>query len=482
MVAAVRCDAKGTVLECNGRAARLFGRRPAGMVGRAFAPLDPADLRRVCDRQRPANPRQTRFERELVRKDGSRHWIEICTFPLVRRSGRCDEFTCIIQEITGQKRVEEQLRVSNERMRLASRTAGCGIWESNLQTGSQEWDEQMFAIYGYTAETDPGSCKRWTEGILPEDYPLVEQAVATTAKTGQPFDIEFRIRRRDDGRIRHIHGIGAVLYDQQGAPLRLIGTNKDVTARRESEAQQRRLEGQLAQAQKMETLGLLAGGIAHDLNNMLAPIILRSALATQQHPAGSDAHRLGETIIEAANSAREVVQRILAFSRFGPVDKRACEVSAIIEQSSRLIRMGLPVHIQLVVEPIPALAMVADSSQFQHVLLNLATNAIQAMGENRGRLTLAVHQEVLAAEKPTRVGKLPSGRFVAIRVIDTGSGMDEETLGRIFDPFFTTKGGGEGTGLGLSIIRGIVESHGGSIDVASTPGQGSCFTLYLPQA
>lgn len=485
--AAFRCDQDGRITAWNPGATKLLGHGAAEMMGRPLTELYPPALREVFRgefTQLQQSP-EMRFEREVETKDGSRLWVEIWALRVEGAAGRSAGVWGAMHAIPHHHYLEEQLLVCNERMRLAARAGGTGIWEMNFKTGEIVWDEKMLQLYGFTAQTDPGGCERWQQTILREDYPAVEQGIAEAARPGgKPFEVQFRIRRQDDGSLQHIQGLATVLRDETGAPVRMIGTNWSITESKENEARRRRLERQLAQAQKMESLGLLAGGIAHDLNSMMTPIIMLSELAVEKHPAGSPTRQLGETILKAASSARDIVRRILAFSRFDEADRRVLLLAPVMTDAEELIRLALPPQIDLLVElpPEPGPAAHVDRVQLQHAILNLGTNAIHAIGAAPGTVTLRLRTCVQETETATLFAPLPAGAYAVIEVADTGCGMERSTLRLIFEPFFTTKPATEGTGLGLSIVRGIVEGLGGAIDVTSNPGEGSCFTVYLPRA
>jgi nitrogen-specific signal transduction histidine kinase/ActR/RegA family two-component response regulator len=247
---------------------------------------------------------------------------------------------------------------------------------------------------------------------------------------------------------------------------------QDVTA-------SRRLEEQLRQSQKMEAIGLLAGGVAHDFNNLLAVILGFSELASRKLPPGHPVAQQLSEVFEAARRGGELTRKLLAFSRKQIIQPRPLDVRGAVDDFTRMIRRIVGEDVELVVERAPdALAVRADPVQLEQVLLNLCTNARQAMPEGGTlRLTtrVASFDDAFVARHPwARVGS-----FAEIAVSDTGIGMDPETRARIFEPFFTTKR--EGTGLGLSTVYGIVQQHGGFLHVQSARGRGTTFSLFLPR-
>ncbi|MBK8003145.1 MAG: PAS domain-containing protein [Gemmatimonadetes bacterium] len=246
--------------------------------------------------------------------------------------------------------------------------------------------------------------------------------------------------------------------------------------------ERRRLELQLRQAQKMEALGTLAGGIAHDFNNILAAVIGHTELLRPLLPAGAEGQEHLRGILTAGQRARDLIQQILTFSRGREPERVPVAVAEMLAEALRLLRPSTPATVELVLPPVPAdLAILADPTQVQQVLLNLCGNAAQAMPGGHGRITIAA-EHVELADAAAGHPELPPGRYVRLVVADTGSGMSPEVLERIFDPFYTTKAPGAGTGLGLAVVHGIMVANGGAVMVRSTPGQGSAFHLYFPRA
>jgi PAS domain S-box-containing protein len=256
---------------------------------------------------------------------------------------------------------------------------------------------------------------------------------------------------------------------------------RDITERKLAEAERARLESRLRQAEKMEAVGRLAGGIAHDFNNILGGILGYAEMLAENAPAGSPLKRYADNVLTGASRASGLVQQILSYSRSQRGERQPVELGAIATETLELVRGTLPPAIDLQAElPGIALHVVGDPTQLHQVTMNLCTNAVHAMGE-RGVLRIRLERVEVAAERVLSHSTLHPGSYARLSVADTGSGMDETTLARIFEPFFTTKEVGKGTGLGLALVYGIVTDSGGAIDVASTPGRGSSFAIYLPR-
>jgi PAS domain S-box-containing protein len=255
---------------------------------------------------------------------------------------------------------------------------------------------------------------------------------------------------------------------------------RDLTARKQAEAQRLALETQLRESQKMQAVGTMAGGIAHDFNNILSAILGNVELAKQDTAPGSASLTSLDEIDKAGRRARDLVRQILTFSRNEQPKRIPMHLSEVVQETVRLVRVTLPPGVELkVIEASDCSSVLADATQVEQALLNLCTNAILAVGTHKGSVTIASRNTALDAAQASRIG-IPAGRYVDLSVSDTGNGMDTATLLRIFEPFFTTRQVGQGTGLGLSVVHGIMQTHQGGIDVQSTPGQGSVFHLYFP--
>lgn len=257
---------------------------------------------------------------------------------------------------------------------------------------------------------------------------------------------------------------------------------RDLTGRKKAEAHRTELEAQLRESHKMQAIGTMAGGIAHDFNNILGAILGNVELAKAD--CGSQSPVL-ESLIEiekAGRRARDLVRQILTFSRNEPPRRTAVALAEAMHDTERLLRVTLPPTVELHMDlPRDMPPVLADPTQVEQALLNLCTNAIHALGTNRGIVQVAATPARPDQRLCERLGVAP-GDYVAITVRDNGPGMDASTIERVFEPFFTTKPVGQGTGLGLSVVHGVMGNHAGAVDVQSTPGKGTLFTLYFPAA
>jgi PAS domain S-box-containing protein len=362
-----------------------------------------------------------------------------------------------------------------DHLRRAQRVAQLGTWELDLATGKMRASEGSFEIYGMPATLalplDLGEVKSF---VLPEYRPLLDRTLAEFIAGRGPYDVEFAIRRRTDGEVRFVHSRAELLLDAAGRPATAVGTVQDITARRQ-------LEQQLLQAQKMESVGRLAGGVAHDFNNLLTVILSYTTILSrsvgQDHPFCGDL----QEIERAARRATDLTRQLLAFSRKQVMQPRVMDLNQVVAAAERMLRRLIGEDIELVNIPGTALGKVfSDPGQIEQVIMNLAVNARDAMARG-GRLTIETANVQLTAEYASTHRDVRPGPYVMLAVTDSGEGMNAETKSHIFEPFFTTKKE-KGTGLGLSTVYGIVHQSGGHIWVYSEPGHGTTFKIYLPFA
>jgi PAS domain S-box-containing protein len=414
--------------------------------------------------------------------------------PLLDDDGAVAGIVAVGTEITDAVRARQEaealaadLRASDERYALAARATRNVIRAWDLVGGTASWSAGAAERFGYASEVLDQPVDWWRAALHPEDRPRVLASVDAAVAGGETeWRSEYRLRRGDDSWASVVDR-GYIVRDRDGRAVRMIGAMEDVTA-------QRQLEDRLRQAQKMEAVGQLAGGVAHDFNNLLTIItgnleFLRADLPewlAPDHPARQDATE----IAQATDRARTLVQQLLTFSRKQPVHPRRLDLGELVRGTEKLLRRVIGEEITLGVQVAHADARVeADPGQLEQVLMNLAVNARDAMLTPRhghdgrgGTLTLAVDLVTLAAPESRGWDGAAPGRWVRLRVRDTGHGMDAATQARAFEPFFTTKDVGAGTGLGLATVFGIVRKAGGVTRLDSAPGRGTTFTVLLPHA
>ena len=381
---------------------------------------------------------------------------------------------------------------TDERLRQVIRLSNIGIFEHDHTTDEVYWSPEQREIYGigpdeplvFTREPSQAADGTHTWSLIhPEDRARVAAALQR-AHAGEEglFDLEYRIARRD-GRERWVATRSQTFFSGAGEArraVRTIGATQDITDRKKLDAEQWQIERQANRAQRLESIGTLAGGIAHDLNNALTPILMMLDSLKEQYPGESEAL---ETVERSANHAAEMVRHLLSFAKGNEGRRLLLQPRLLVKEMEKIVKGTFPKNIRIQLRcPKEVPTIVGDATQLHQVLLNLCVNARDAMPEG-GALTLeAANAEPGELAEVPEAQATPQRRYVVLRVSDTGSGIARDMLERIFDPFFTTKGPEKGTGLGLFTAAGIAKGHDGFIRVSSEPERGSTFAVFLPAA
>jgi signal transduction histidine kinase len=359
----------------------------------------------------------------------------------------------------------------------AQSISSTGSFGWNVARGEIYWSDQTYRIFEHDRAATP-TLESIVHRVHPDDRAMVQQTLELASRQGSNFDFEHRLLMQDS-EIRHVHVIARAVQEAAGQ-VEFVGAVTDVTERKLAEAERSQLEQRLRQAEKMEAVGRLAGGIAHDVNNVLGGILAYGEMLHEEVPADSRLKRYAQNVLTAASRGRSLVEQILAYSRSQHGKHVPVDIGAVVGETLELVRGSLPANIRLEAGAPPSpLIVIGDATRLHQVVMNLCSNAIQAMGAG-GTLRLALESVALAEGRAYSHGMLASGRYVRLSVEDRGCGMSEATMAHIFEPFFTTKDIGRGTGLGLSLVYAIVTDLAGAIDVKSTLEQGSTFAIYLP--
>jgi PAS domain S-box-containing protein len=379
---------------------------------------------------------------------------------------------------------ERALRDSEQRYALAMEGANEGHWDWDIASDHLFLSPKMKMWAGQRADNAIATRAEWRAQVVihPDDVPRFDTTVKDHFEGRTPrYECEYRVRQ-PDGQWRWLVSRGRCLRDATGAPYRFVGSTLDITAEKQAQTDNQRLEAQLRQSQKMEAIGTLAGGIAHDFNNILGAILGYGELAHQQSAEGSALRRYLDNILNAAGRAKSLVDRILGFSRSGLGERVPVHVQSVTEETLELLAASLPAGIRLE-QSLRAgnAAVIGDATQLHQVVMNLCTNALHAM-ERGGVLGVVLERIDLTEARSLSRGTVAPGPHLRLTVSDTGTGIPPRVYERMFDPFFTTKGVGEGTGLGLSVVHGIVTDLGGAIEVTTRAGQGTRFEIWLPVA
>ena len=403
------------------------------------------------------------------------------------------------RDITERKRAEDKLRESEAAYRTLAENIPDIVYRVYLQaTGMLFFNDRIFNITGYRKEELEQDCICCMESnIVEEDRQRVIDTVQKAIRSRSPFEAEYRYRHRN-GSIITLLERSTVVCDKAGDPLYIDGVIQDITGRRHTEEELNKyrdhleeiveertkelsvLNDQLRQSQKLEAVGLLAGGIAHDFSNILTTIKGSAHLIQKQLDSNSPLINYAGQILLSLRKASNLTQSLLAFSRKQTVSFKPLDFNDIIGSSVKLLSQLIGEHIELNVELTDRKpTIMAERSQIEQVLLNLATNARDAMPKG-GALTVQTEMIEMDEVFRNKHGYGVPGQFVRLTVSDTGTGIDEEIKGKIFEPFFTTKELNKGSGLGLALTYGIVKQHGGYIDVETLLRKGTTFKIYFP--
>lgn len=461
---------------------RLTGYEKHEVIGKSPRFLQgPETQREVLKRIREAMEARRPCREELINytKSGEAFWLEIEIVPVIDSHGKLTHFAAVERDITGRKNAEARLqeiererRLADDRVREQARLldrAKDAILVRDLEHRIIFWNKGAERLYGWSASEAEG---RSIVELLYESGSTFETATREVLVSGA-WSGEIEQVNREGKRIL-VEGSWTLMLDEAGNPKSILAINTDITERRA-------LERQLLRNQRMDSLGTLAGGIAHDLNNVLTPIMMAVDLlkSDETNPERLD---LLESVDSSARRGAEMVRQVLAFGRGVEGQRVDLDPGQLVHEIVKIAGDVFPRNLSVtakVMEPLRKIR--GDSTQLHQVLLNLAVNARDAMPDG-GRLFFTVENEDLDEHYLAMYRDATPGPHVVVQVEDTGTGMSQEVVDRIFEPFFTTKEQGKGTGLGLSTSLAIVKSHGGFMRITSEPGQGTCFRLSFPAA
>ena len=474
-VAVALYDIDGRVRFWNEAATRLFGWEMDEAVGKTLDQLihtpEEAEaflqlLRQIAGTGKPLGPLEYHFRR----RDGTEGWCLSTTFEIPGFGG-VPMFVCMDVDITERKQAETAMRQSEERFRQVVENIQEVFWMVDVKDGQVLYVSPGYEkIWGRTCDALYQSPGTWFEAIHSDDREGVPQR--SPGATLSQYDEEYRIVR-PDGTVRWIHDRAFPIRDAGGNVYRMAGVAEDITERRQ-------IEERLRQSQKMEAIGQLAGGVAHDFNNILAAVMMEVELAATVKNLPQDAREGLQVIGAAADKAAALTRQLLLFSRRQVMQPRRLDINGVVTNLAKMLQriLGEDVRVELHLHPSPAIAH-ADTGMIDQIIMNLAVNARDAMPAG-GRLVIETSDRHISADELRASPDASAGRYVCLSVSDTGMGMNDEVKAHLFEPFFTTKQPGKGTGLGLATIFGIVKQHRGWISVYSEVGQGTTFRIFLP--
>ncbi len=468
---------EGRFVEINEAGVAAFGYTREEGLGRTSTELglwaDPAQRDRYLAELK-SKGYVTGFEARMRRKNGEVFTV-LYSGSLIQISGQTFSLNSL-QDISAQ-------RASEQRLTHALDATSDGVWDWNVTTGEVYLSPQWQRLLGF----EPGEVAAREDSFFPLVHPDDLDGVRAAIKDhmeGRSVVKENEVRiRTKTGDYRWFLDRGKIVTrDAAGAPLRMVGTITDITERKRLAAEQAQLQERVFQNQKYEALGTLAGGVAHDFNNILMAVINFTVLAKDECPPSHPQIRgfLGEAL-KGSERAKQLVKQILLVSRSQDAEREPHSVQRVVQEALSLLRSTLPAAIRIDTDlDDEAPAVMANATQIHQVMMNLGINAGHAMRARGGVLTVRLSRRWLDRAEVAALPELKPGLHVSLEVTDTGTGMDAAVIPRIFEPFFTTKGVGEGSGLGLAVVRSVVRGHGGAIAVRSQVDRGTTFEVLLP--
>ncbi len=473
----VKVDLEGRFLFVSPSYCRTFDKTEDALLGQTFMPLVHEDDRENTAQAMASlfHPPHTAVVEQRARTKNGWRWLAWSDTALLDEAGQVTAIIGVGRDITGQKEAEAALQQSralfDSFMEHLPALAFIKDREGRYLYTNPFYDKLFDEPQGHRlGKTDldlwPDEIGR--ELMANDRRVLNESRIFNFVETTQHH-----------GATQYWQVSKFPLY-REGEPTYLAGVAIDISDHMKTEEAKQELEFQLLQTQKMEAIGTLAGGIAHDFNNILSAIIGFTEMSLMDVPPEFGVTANLEKVLQAGGRARDLVKQILTFSRQGQMDPKPIHLQPIIKEALKLLRASLPTTLEMdaIIEPVGT--VMADPTQIHQLIMNLCTNARDAMENVEGTLTVILEPVVMGAEEAVRYPRLTPGNYCKLTVCDTGQGIPSHIMEKIFDPFFTTKGEGRGTGMGLAVVHGIVERIGGAITVDSTPGEGACFIIFLP--
>lgn len=468
---ALTLSARGVVLYCNRRLAAILRLPAEQIMGSPFVQFIPdAHRRRFAQLLADSAEAGGRGEFVLAAADGSEVpvYLSFIDLPLENQRVICG----VVTDLTSQKKAEDRRMMTEDSLQIALDAAEMGHWDFDISSNTVRRSSRHDEICGHTLHSRNWSLETYMDYVLPEHRDTVLDAVARAMKSGK-LEFETRIRRACDGVVRWVRVTGRTYFDD-GTPVRMAGVLSDITAQRE-------IEDQLRQAQKMEAVGQLTGGLAHDFNNLLT-VILGNLERAQGHVVDTGIARLLDHARQAAERGARLTQQLLVFSRRQSLQTQNVCVNDLLRELQVLIRRAVGEETELHLTMDPGLwHCETDPTQFESAILNLSINARDAMPQG-GKLTIQTANITLSSAEAAMVPDASPGRYVRVSVADTGEGMAPSVVAHVFEPFFSTKDVGKGTGLGLSMVYGFARQSNGHVVIESEVGVGTAVQLFLPWA
>ena len=413
----------------------------------------------------------------------------------------CVGFTVLVKRVVGLsvrlESTDEELSIEHEARQIAEESlrrteavltdalsaARTGMWAWDIETNQVTWSDEIEPLFGMRRGEFEGTFEAYADLIHPEDRGALESAIQDALEGLRRYDVCHRVIW-PDGSIHWIEGKGQVYRAEDGRPVRMTGTGTDVTERKNAELVQEALNRRVGRMQQLESLGVLAGGVAHDFNNIFVSLIGHADLALMDTPSDSPARQHIEELHTSALRASELTNQLLAYSGKGQFRLESLDLNRVVEENVPLLHSSLPKRARLALKlEAENTAVFGDVAQIRQVLVNLVTNAGEALDGPQG--TVTIRTAVIDADRAflasgASEAELAEGRYVLLEVADDGVGMDDETRAKVFDPFFSTRF--TGRGLGLAAVLGIMHGHHGTVRVTSQPGTGTGVQILFPES
>ena len=477
-------DRDGKYLGFNSAFETFFGATREQLMGKSVFDINPPELAEIYQSQdnELLNSGGTQlYESQWKNAHGKLRDFIFSKAVFTDNKGTIAGLIGVLTDITDRKRAEKALKENEARLKKAQWVAKLGNWEYDISTGKTWGSEQAFGIYGIE-RTSPYLLLEQVEACIP-DASRVNRALVDLIQENKKYDIEYEVDQEVTGNTILIRSIAELVYEN-GMPIKVSGVIQDVTEQKKAEEEQKNLETQLQHAQKMEAIGTLAGGVAHDLNNILGGIVSYPELLLLQIPGDSPLRESIFTIQKSGEKAAAIVQDLLTLARRGVVVSEVVNLNDVVSEylkspEQEMLQSHHPgVYVETHLEK-NALNILGSSIHLSKTLMNLSSNAAEAMPEG-GKLTVSTKNRYI--DRPVRgYDHVKEGDYVVLTVSDTGTGISPDDIGKIFEPFYTKKKmGRSGTGLGMAVVWGTVKDHNGYIYVQSTEGKGTTFTLYFP--